>query len=314
MALIERLFKLVFVVVLASLISCGEKDDDDDTLTGDGYDHSIPSISFTLEIDDGAAALSLIKKEDALLTDHGDRINDSVEKVNEDLERVNREYAFSDTGEITGKGDDGKESGAFTEIDEDPYARQVVICHSGKVQILVKWSVDGKNIDVERDLNQKPDRPEDVKVKTVFSDDTEKTLINQFYGEPAGVPEGADGTISAAWDEAKQLADGSFTVRGVSDFFDVGDTLDADEYITGALNSAGTGQFVGFSVRAAECDGVTFSEADPTDTWCSSREVGAEGWYTSTEAAAAWNDDLKTIGVAPKANLGTPELDAACPE
>jgi hypothetical protein len=273
---------------------------------------SVPTISFTLPT---PSVTSLTANPDDLLTGWVERINDNVDKLNEEIEKMNKDFEFTEPVTVTGKGPDGNETGKFRELeDDDLYDYEVVICVSDKVANIIKWSKDGKNILSERDLNQKPDNPEDLKVRTVYAEDSDKKLTIHFTGEPAGVPDDVDGTLLTSWDEAIQSSTDAFTVRGVRDWYNEGDVISADDYLTGEMDSSGDGEFVGWTTSADNTCGdyPTFSEDDPADLWCNSKEIGTDDWYSIDEAAEAWTDRLSSIGVGSESELGEIEFSRTC--
>lgn len=306
-----RARKLLLLAPLVAAVGCGTRVGNPDN-SSSATTQAAPEVDFEVPT---PAALALAGNPDDLLTGYVERINDDVAKLNADIAEMNKEYVFDKPTTITGKGPGGLDSGTFTQLTDGTYNFQVVVCRSGKVSKFIKWSSDGKHIASDRDLNQKPDTPENVHVRALYDEGTDKTLTLQFYGVPKGVPGGADGTMLASWDEAKQKADTNYTIRSVLDWFNAGETLGADEYLAGSLTPAGVGEFVGWAKRVtANCANIpTFSESAPTEQWCNSRKIGATAGYTPEEASTAWTERLHTIGVAPKANIGDFEIAGACP-
>ena len=136
-----------------------------------------------------------------------------------------------------------------------------------------------------------------------------------FYGEPAGTPSDVDGPLLASFDEATQYSDGNYALKGVADWHNDGDDLEADDYLSGALDADDTGEFLTWSSRLDTCDDyAAFDEDDSSGSWCNSKEIGSDDYYTIDEAETAWTERISEVGIAPADELGLVEISATCPE
>jgi hypothetical protein len=311
--------------------ACGEKgdsnDDADPTNTqqirgGQGASSSdaIPTIDFTIPEITTGLELNSTASETSVLEEWADRSERIISQVNNVLERLNSDK-LAIPGSFTGKGPAQSMSGIIAAASNAEYDYEALVCVNKEPALVIKWKTDQSSIYFARDYSKNPLAeslaPELIAEGYFTQADGIKNLKLNGHGKPWIKPLLIiDGDYLAQYIDAKIDADNTFVMNGVNNWYESELVAgEADAYLTGKIESDGTGQYVAYrKFNTILCPNAFDEESQEASQWCLGRELGSSQSYTDEQRSAAW-EALKDYGIAQKSELKTVSLSSelSCP-
>lgn len=296
--------------------------------TGTTSREVLPTIDFSLpsSISSNRTAVRKFKgprfPSNSTVIEHwAERMNRSIEKNNELIAKLN-EAELDETGAFTGEGRRGNISGMISELTDDPvYQHEALICNDNEAFLTIKWNTDQSQIETVRNFHHKAletDESAGFFGKMLYTQSEEgETLEMRAHGTPWRAPEElVDEDQMTQYTYGHKASDGTMTLKSVQDWYtDVPESFTGDGYLTGKLESDGSGEYVAYRSFKDECTAIVFDENAVTgDSWCLGKAVDSDTDYTAEELSQAW-DRLQTVGVALQSNLQSVALETnlSCP-
>ena len=331
----------IFIILggCGTIVGNPKKPVDDTTQTNNSY--AIPEINidmpeedvnsdsngFLLTNTDTPINLDLnrrdIPKRKILLYSWVRRVNSVIKEINRISRRVNQISSAlppNETQQIifSNKGEQGRLSGKIEQITANgPLTYQAVLCDNNEIFTHLKWSEDGKTLELTKDFKSQAlnnSLRTDYVVHAIaeqsdeginFSINSQGTWVEELVEESMGTSLLEYGQVNFAQDNIYSIKTVSHRYQG-----DLGSELSGDSFLTGRLvpKPATQGQY--FSeflayLKTAELCG-TFSQ-DPSIIW-NPESIGDDGWcygsplgrniFRNLEALQRTYTNLEAIGFA----------------
>jgi len=236
--------------------------------------------------------------------------------VNIAIRILKRVDALKEKGFYKGLGKEGLASGIIEKLESDAdYTHRLLVCHSDKPYLQLKWNSETKKITSTNILRQTFNLPKENQffTKLEINPGEKRELFVKVSGKPFTLDPKRRGDKHVAAYRIQRLANRNFLYRAVASWYDQkeNDEFPVSRYISASSGPLGVGEVAGW---ASGCP----NEFDETNVdgpgWCFGRRINATDSFVKGDLRKAI-ERLKAVGIEPKSSLEELGFDdnAKCP-